>query len=196
MIYRIRDIVIASIAGFLLSPLIGIIILLLWLTQPKVFFIQQRPGLNEKPFSLIKFSTLFDALPGEDETSNQLQRLTPIGKYLRRWSLDELPQLLNVLKGEMSLVGPRPLLMEYLPLYTEKERLRHSVRPGITGWAQIHGRNILSFKQKFAYDVWYVGNRSFWLDARILFMTFGKVISAEGVTVDDNNTAPRYNGRN
>ena len=174
----------------------GIIILLLWLTQPAVFFIQKRPGLNEKPFKLLKFSTLYDALPGEDETTNQLERLTPIGKYLRRWSLDEIPQLFNVISGEMSLVGPRPLLMEYLPLYSKEERLRHSVRPGITGWAQVNGRNILSFKEKFSYDIWYVKNRSFWLDLRIMFMTVKKVASGEGVTVDDKNTAPRYNGHN
>ncbi|MEL7531433.1 MAG: sugar transferase [Bacteroidota bacterium] len=194
--FRLRDILIASIGLLLLSPLILLIVLALWLTQGKVFFRQMRPGKKEKPFLLIKFSTLYDRKPGEDEAANQKARLTPLGKYLRVSSLDEIPQLWNVLKGEMSLVGPRPLLMEYLPLYTQSERQRHSVLPGITGWAQINGRNSISFKEKFALDLWYVQNRSFWLDLKIMALTFWKIFRPKDVYVNQQTTAEKYDGTN
>ncbi|MEM6346700.1 MAG: sugar transferase [Bacteroidota bacterium] len=194
--YRLRDILIASVGLLLLSPLIFLIMLGLWVTQGKVFFRQVRPGKGEKPFRLIKFSTLYDIKPGEDEAANQKDRLTPLGKYLRASSLDELPQLWNVLKGEMSLVGPRPLLMEYLPLYTEAERQRHSVLPGITGWAQVNGRNAISFKEKFALDLWYVQNQSFWLDLKIMGLTFWKIFRPKDVYANEMTTAEKYDGSN
>ena len=195
-LYRIRDIVLASLGLLLLSPLMGLIALLLWWTQGQVFFRQQRPGRNEVPFTLIKFSTMRDALPWQDEAFRQRDRLTSVGRYLRRWSLDELPQLINVLRGEMSLVGPRPLLMDYLPLYTEEEHRRHKIRPGITGWAQVHGRNALSFKERFELDLWYMEHRSFALDLRILWLTLAKVWRSEGVYADAHTTSAPYNGSN
>lgn len=194
--YRIRDIIIASVGLLLFAPLLLLLVLALWLSQGKVFFRQMRPGKDEAPFRLIKFSTLYDVAPGQDEAANQQDRLTPLGRYLRKASLDEMPQLWNVLKGEMSLVGPRPLLMEYLPLYIESERQRHSVLPGITGWAQINGRNQISFKEKFALDLWYVQNRSFWLDWKIMGLTFGKVFRPKDVYVNEQTTAEKYDGTN
>lgn len=152
--------------------------------------------MDEKPFNLIKFSTMYDVEPGKDESEMQLERLTPVGKYLRTWSLDELPQLFNVLKGQMSLVGPRPLLMDYVPLYTDSEHKRHDVLPGITGWAQVNGRNALSFKQKFSYDLWYVENKSFLLDLKILFQTIWKVVGREDIHANDFTTCERYDGTN
>jgi len=196
MKYRIRDIILSLIALLLFTPLIIIIAILLRLTQKRVIFTQKRPGLNEKPFLLLKFSTLYDIKEGEDEAANQQARLTPIGKYLRKLSLDELPQLLNVLKGDMSLIGPRPLLMEYLPLYTNEERIRHSIRPGITGWAQVNGRNKITFKEKFAFDIWYVQNQSFLLDIKILWMTVSKVFKTSDVYSDDHTTAQKFDGTN
>ncbi|MFK7923489.1 MAG: sugar transferase [Bacteroidia bacterium] len=194
--YRIRDIIIASVGLLLFTPLFLLIVLALWLSQGKVFFRQMRPGKDEIPFRLIKFSTLYDVAPGLDEAANQKDRLTPLGRYLRKASLDEMPQLWNVLKGEMSLVGPRPLLMEYLPLYGESERQRHSVLPGITGWAQINGRNQISFKEKFAFDLWYVQNQSLWLDWKIMWLTFGKIFRPKDVYVNEQTTAEKYDGTN
>ena len=144
----------------------------------------------------MKFSTMRDILPGEKEEADQQGRLTPLGKWLRKTSLDELPQLWNVLKGEMSLVGPRPLLMDYLPLYTELEKKRHSVKPGITGWAQIHGRNSLSFKERFALDIWYVEHKRFSLDMEILWKTFLIVWRQEGIYADELTTSPKFDGTN
>lgn len=194
--YRLRDLLIALPALLLLSPLFLLIMLGLWLTQGRVFFCQRRPGLDARPFTLIKFSTLYDAAPDQDEAADQQARLTPLGRYLRRYSLDELPQLLNVIRGDMALVGPRPLLMDYLPLYTAAEQRRHHVPPGITGWAQIHGRNTLTFKARFAYDLWYVEHRSLRLDWVILWRTVGKVFRREGVYADAQTTSPPYNGHN
>ncbi|MCI4669295.1 MAG: sugar transferase [Bacteroidia bacterium] len=196
MIYRVRDILLATFLLILISPLFILIILALFISQRKVFFIQQRPGLNEKAFFLVKFSTLYDAAPGVDEAYRQQDRLTPVGKVLRRFSLDELPQLLNVILGDMSLVGPRPLLMEYLSLYTEEEHQRHKVMPGITGWAQINGRNKIPFKRRFQYDLWYVKHKSFLLDAKIIFLTVYKVFKKEGVYADGFTTSPRFDGTN
>lgn len=194
--FRFRDIILSIIALTFLSPLFLVIVLLLFFTQKKVFFQQMRPGKHEKLFRLIKFSTLRDIFPGEDEYSNQQSRLTPIGKYLRKYSLDELPQLINVLIGDMSLVGPRPLLKDYLSIYTPEERNRHKVLPGITGWAQVHGRNQLTFKEKFAYDLWYVSHKSHLLDMKIIWKTFSRVFQAEGVYADEITTAEKYDGTN
>jgi undecaprenyl phosphate N,N'-diacetylbacillosamine 1-phosphate transferase len=159
-----------------------------------VFFRQLRPGLNEKPFTLIKFKTMKDI---SDEQGNSLpdeKRLTALGKLLRKLSLDELPQFINVLKGEMSFVGPRPLLMEYLPLYNERQKRRHNVKPGITGWAQINGRNAVSWEEKFELDIWYVDHWSLGLDFKIMFLTFVKVIKREGITGEGVATAEKFKG--
>ncbi len=194
--YRIRDVLLAIIALVILSPVLLCVMCLLKVTQSKVFFRQQRPGLHERPFWLIKFSTLRDAPVGWKEEERQMERLTPVGKFLRKNSLDELPQLWNVLRGEMSLVGPRPLLMSYLPIYTARQRQRHQVLPGITGWAQVHGRNRLSFTQRFEYDCWYVDHRSFWLDLRILAMTFLQVAKPREAFADEHTTSPLFDGSN
>lgn len=196
MLHRLLNLTLAILALLLFSPLMLLIAGLLYLTQRKILFFQKRPGLNEVPFVLVKFSTMSDAKAGEDEAANQLARLTPVGKYLRKWSLDELPQLWNVIRGDMSLVGPRPLLMEYLSIYSEEEHQRHLVKPGITGWAQIHGRNYLTFKQRFEYDLWYVRNKNLWLDLRILFMTLVTVFRREGVYANEHTTSPKFDGTN
>ena len=196
MIYRLRDIILGFIGLIIFSPFILLIIIGLFFTQKKIFFTQLRPGKNEKPFRLVKFSTLRDIEEGENEYINQQARLTPLGKYLRKLSLDELPQLINVLKGEMSLVGPRPLLLQYLSIYTEEQRKRHLVKPGITGWAQVNGRNQISFSQKFEYDLWYIANRSHWLDIKIMLMTLIKVFKREAVYVDEKTTEELFDGTN
>lgn len=196
MSYRIRDIVLAFIGLILLSPVVVLIILLLACTQKRIFFVQKRPGLHGHPFLMYKFSTLYDVAPGEEEAVLQRERLTPIGKFLRPSSLDELPQLINVLKGEMSLVGPRPLLMEYYPLYSEEQQRRHSVRPGITGCAQVQGRNTISFSRRFEYDCWYVDHQSHLLDLKILAMTCLKVFRHKEVYTNSETTAPKFDGTN
>ena len=149
---------------------------------------QERPGLDGRPFRLIKFRTMRDG-PGSDA-----ERLTRLGRFLRAASLDELPELLNVLKGEMSLVGPRPLLMRYLPRYTPRQMRRHEARPGITGWAQVNGRNAITWEQKFEYDVWYVDNRSFWLDLKILWLTAWRVLTRQGINADVETTMNEFMG--
>ena len=151
-----------------------------------VLFRQERPGTLEKPFLLLKFRTMTDARNAAGSLLPDGQRLTPLGRFLRRSSLDELPELFNVLRGELSLVGPRPLLVKYLPYFSAKEKLRHTVRPGLTGWAQINGRNYLPWDQRLAMDVWYVENWSLWLDMRILFATIGKVLRREGAAADSD----------
>lgn len=159
-----------------------------------VFFQQARPGKGGKSFNMIKFRTMLDTL---DKDGNQLpddQRLTKFGSFLRSTSLDELPEIWNVLKGDMSLVGPRPLLMEYLPLYNKRQARRHEVRPGITGWAQINGRNAISWDQKFEYDVWYVNNQSLWLDLKILFLTAKKVLIRDGISAEGEATMSKFKG--
>jgi len=153
-----------------------------------VFFVQERPGLNGRPFRLIKFRTMRDGLGSDAE------RLTRLGRFLRAASLDELPELLNVLKGEMSLVGPRPLLMRYLPRYTPEQARRHEVRPGITGWAQVNGRNAITWERKFDYDVWYVDNWSFWLDLKILWLTAWRVVTRQGINADGAATMEEFVG--
>ncbi len=159
-----------------------------------VLFIQARPGLNGAPFDLIKFRTMTNAVGADGAPLPDAERLTPFGRFLRSTSLDELPELWNVLRGDMSLVGPRPLLMEYLPLYSPEQARRHEVRPGITGWAQVNGRNALTWEDKFRYDVWYVDNQSLALDLRILFRTVLAVLSRKGITAEGEATVGRFTG--
>lgn len=180
-------------AAFLL-PLLG----LAWLIRRKlgspVFFRQTRPGLHAKPFVMLKFRTMTDACGSNGMFLPDAERLTPFGLFLRSTSLDELPELWNVLKGEMSLVGPRPLLMEYLPLYTPEQARRHEVKPGISGWAQVNGRNAISWEDKFKLDVWYVDHQSFLLDLKILWMTFNKVFKREGISQEGQATMSEFKG--
>lgn len=159
-----------------------------------VIFCQVRPGLRGRPFKMVKFRTMTDECGADGELLPDALRLTPFGLFLRASSLDELPELWNVLRGEMSLVGPRPLLMEYLPLYSSDQARRHEVRPGITGWAQINGRNAVSWDQRFQLDVWYVDHKSFWLDVKILWLTVRKVLVREGINAQGDATMPRFTG--
>ncbi|RDI45712.1 sugar transferase [Falsibacillus pallidus] len=161
-----------------------------------IIFKQLRPGLEGKPFYLYKFRTMKDSIDDYGALLPDNQRLTKVGKFLRKYSLDELPQFINVVKGDLSLVGPRPLLMEYLPLYSAEQRLRHHVRPGITGWAQINGRNSISWNEKFLLDVWYVKNQSFILDLKIIFLTIFKVLSSAGVNQTEMVTMEKFEGTN
>lgn len=196
MLKRTFDFVTALLALVLLLPALAV---LAWQIRSKlgspVLFRQVRPGLNGRPFEMVKFRTMRDAV---DATGNLLpdsERMTPFGSFLRSSSLDELPELWNVLKGDMSLVGPRPLLMEYLSLYSPDQYRRHEARPGITGWAQINGRNALSWGEKFKLDVWYVDNRSFWLDLKILFLTIKKVVVRDGISAEGEATMAKFTGR-
>lgn len=159
-----------------------------------VLFRQVRPGINGKPFEMIKFRTMLDAVDVDGNILPDSARLTRFGNFLRSTSLDELPELWNVLRGDMSLVGPRPLLMEYLPLYSPEQARRHDVRPGVTGWAQINGRNAISWEDKFKLDVWYVDNQSLWLDIRILLLTVKKVVVRDGISADGEATMTRFYG--
>jgi len=195
MIKRAFDIVMSASALLLLAPVIGYVA---WQINRQmgspVLFRQARPGLNGKPFEMIKFRTMKDALDADGNPLPDSERLTAFGQFLRSSSLDELPELWNVLKGNMSLVGPRPLLMEYLPLYSAEQFRRHDARPGITGWAQINGRNALSWEEKFKLDVWYVDNQSFWLDIKILFLTVKKVLVRDGISADGEATMSKFTG--
>ena len=194
---RIFDLV-AVIAGLLLIwPLILLLALLVRLKiGAPIFFSQTRPGLHGKPFVMYKFRTMTNERDSEGNLLPDAIRLTPFGKFLRSTSLDELPELINVFKGEMSLVGPRPLLMEYLPLYSPEQARRHDVRPGVTGWAQVNGRNAISWDDKFKLDVWYVDNQTLLLDLRILWMTLVKVFKREGISQDGQATAEKFTGEN
>lgn len=192
---RCIDIIGAGLGLIVLSPVLMVLAIIIWLEMgsPTVFK-QRRPGLHSKPFYLYKYRTMTD---DKDESGNLLpdeQRLTRLGNFLRSSSLDELPELFNVLKGDMSLVGPRPLLMQYLDRYTPEQARRHEVKPGITGWAQVNGRNALSWEEKFALDVWYVDNWSLWLDVRILALTVGKVFRREGISAAGEATMPEFMG--
>ena len=160
-----------------------------------VFFRQQRPGLHGQPFQMVKFRTMTDARDASGALLPDADRLTPFGRFLRSSSLDELPELWNVVAGDMSLVGPRPLLMRYLPLYTPEQARRHAVRPGVTGWAQVNGRNAISWEQKFAYDVWYVDNLSLWLDLKILGLTVRKIVVREGISQAGQATMEEFRGQ-
>jgi lipopolysaccharide/colanic/teichoic acid biosynthesis glycosyltransferase len=195
IVKRLFDIVVSLLALLLLSPLILILALLVYrkLGRP-VLYRQIRPGLLGHPFEIRKFRTMTDARDANGTLLPDSERLTPFGQFLRSTSLDEVPELWNVLRGEMSLVGPRPLLMEYLSLYSAEQARRHEVRPGITGWAQINGRNAITWEEKFGLDVWYVDNRTLLLDLRILWQTFLQVILRQGISHPGEATMPRFKG--
>lgn len=193
MLKRSFDIVVTVCCLVLLSPLLLLISLLVAfkLGRP-IFFKQVRPGLEREPFYLIKFRTMTNERDSEGKLLPNEERMTSFGKFLRSSSLDELPELFNVLRGEMSMVGPRPLLIDYLPYFTDEQDKRHDVKPGITGWAQVNGRNSIDWDEKLALDVWYVENQSFWLDIKILWMTLFKVIKREGISYDNHVAMPRF----
>lgn len=195
---RLLDLIIAFLACLIMSPFI--IVITLWLHFANkgsgAFFFQKRPGKNGKIFKVIKYKTMTDE---RDQNGNLLpdeKRLTKVGRFVRSTSIDELPQLINVLKGDMALIGPRPLLVEYLPLYSKEQARRHDVRPGITGWAQVNGRNAISWKKKFELDIWYVDHCSFTLDMKIVFLTIKKVFKREGISSDTSVTMEMFNGNN
>lgn len=194
---RLFDFIVALSAFVMLLPIIIIVgIFIRTKLGSPILFTQDRPGLNGKVFKMMKFRTMLD---GNDKHGNLLpddERMTPFGAFLRSTSLDELPGLFNVLKGDMSLVGPRPLLVQYLPLYSNEQARRHNVRPGITGWAQVNGRNAISWDEKFKLDVWYVDNQSFWLDIKILLLTVKKVFVREGISADGHVTIEPFKGSN
>lgn len=195
MLKRAFDFVLAAVLVVLLSPLmLAIAMLVAWRMGTPILFRQRRPGLHGRPFEVLKFRTMSEGMGPDGQSLPDEVRLTRLGVVLRRFSLDELPQLINVLKGDMSLVGPRPLLMEYLPLYSKEQMRRHDVRPGITGWSQVCGRNALSWEDKFKLDVWYVDNRSFWLDLKILAMTIGRVFAGSGVSKEGFATTEKFRG--
>lgn len=198
IIIRISDILFAFILLIVALIPIFIIIILLYFKHgaSEVFFMQYRPGRNEKIFRLIKFKTMNNKCDASGNILPDAERLTSIGRFIRKTSLDELPQLINVLKGDMSLVGPRPLLVEYLPLYNEHQKRRHEVKPGITGWAQVNGRNAISWHEKFDLDVWYVDHCSFGLDMKILWLTILKVFKREGINQAGQATVEKFNGHN
>ena len=195
MFKRFIDISASLCALILLAPVMAIVA---WNIRKKlgspVLFRQVRPGRDGKPFEMVKFRTMRDAVDSDGNPLEDAQRMTPFGAFLRASSLDELPELWNVLKGDMSLVGPRPLLMEYLPLYSAEQNRRHELRPGVTGWAQVNGRNALSWDEKFKLDIWYVDNQSLWLDLRIIFMTVKKVVVKEGISASGEVTMSKFTG--
>lgn len=194
-IKRLFDFSIAFIAFLLISPLlIVVLVILLIVNRGTPFFFQKRPGKNEKIFTIIKFKTMNNKLDDKGELLPDLERLTRVGKFIRKTSLDELPQLVNVILGDMSMVGPRPLLPEYLPLYDEIQKTRHNVRPGITGWAQVNGRNAISWNQKFEYDIFYVDNLGFLLDCKIILKTIKKVFLRSDINKKDEATMSRFKG--
>lgn len=192
------DLTASGLGLLLLSPVLGVVTL--WLHYANkgagAFFTQERPGKNVKIFKVVKFKTMTDERDGNGELLPDSERLTNVGKFVRSTSLDELPQLWNVFKGDMSLIGPRPLLPKYLPLYSPEQSRRHEVRPGITGWAQVHGRNSIPWHQKFEYDVWYVDNLSFITDCKVIWTTVKKVIKREGISQEGQATIEPFNGNN
>jgi len=192
---RFFDLVASALGLVALAPVFVVVAFLIRrkLGSP-VFFRQTRPGLSGKPFEMIKFRTMLDATDKHGNPLPDDQRMTPFGSFLRATSLDELPELWNVLMGDMSLVGPRPLLIEYLPLYSQEQYRRHEVRPGVTGWAQVNGRNAISWEDKFKLDVWYVDNQSFWLDLKILFLTVKKVLVRDGISGEGEVTMSKFTG--
>ena len=191
----LMDRVCAAIGLIFLSPLLALLaVLVRWRLGSPVFFRGQRPGWRGRPFTVLKFRTMTDARDPAGNLLPDAGRLTAFGRWLRRASLDELPELFNVLKGDMSLVGPRPLLMEYLPRYTPEQARRHEVKPGITGWAQVNGRNAISWEEKFKLDVWYVDNQSLWLDLKILALTVLQVFQREGISAEGHATMPAFTG--
>ena len=197
IIKPVSDFIVSLIGLIILSPVLILITILLSLANKgKPFFFQNRPGKFGKNFKIVKFKTMTDARDKDGNLLPDGSRLTTIGKFVRKTSIDEIPQLFNVLKGDMSIIGPRPLLPQYLKLYTERQSRRHEVRPGITGWAQVNGRNAISWTQKFDYDIWYVENISFGLDLKILFKTIKKVLISEGINTHDMATTEPFNGSN
>ncbi len=196
-IKRSIDFCISLILLISISPIfVLLIIFLAFANKGKPFFIQRRPGKNEKIFSIVKFKTMNDKKDEHGELLPDKDRFTPVGNFIRKTSLDEIPQLINVLKGDMSLIGPRPLIIEYLPIYNETQKKRHNVRPGITGWAQVNGRNSITWKKKFEYDVWYVENYDFLLDIKIVGMTVKNVLQKKDVNMSEEQTSEWFNGNN
>lgn len=192
---RILDFICSLIGFIILLPIFLFLTIFLTIANNgKPFFFQQRPGKNNKIFEVVKFRTMNDKKDAQGNLLSDKDRLTSLGRFIRKTSLDEIPQLINVIKGDMSLVGPRPLLLEYLPLYNEEQIRRHEVRPGITGWAQINGRNAISWKDKFELDVWYIDNISISLDIRILLQTILKVFKSEGISSDTSLTMEKFEG--
>ena len=195
VIKRLLDLITASIGFILLFPVFAVTWLILMIkNNGSAFFFQERPGKNERIFKIIKFKTMNDKKDANGELLPPGERLTKTGIFVRKYSLDEIPQLLNVIKGDMSLIGPRPLLIRYLPRYNAFQKQRHNIKPGITGWAQVNGRNAISWEQKFEYDVWYVNNLSFALDLKILFLTIYKVFKKDGIYSVDNDIVPDFTG--
>lgn len=192
---RLLDILLAGGALLVFSPVLVVLALLIRRQMgPPALFRQVRPGLHGEPFEMMKFRTMRNALGADGQPLPDAERLTPLGRFLRSTSLDELPELWNVVRGDMSLVGPRPLLMEYLPRYSAEQARRHDVRPGLTGWAQVNGRNALSWEEKFALDIWYVDNRSVWLDIRIIWLTVVKVLQRDGISAEGEATMAKFEG--
>jgi sugar transferase EpsL len=192
---RVFDFVVAAAAVIVLSPVIATVALLVRIKLGKpVLFRHVRPGLHGQPFTLLKFRTMIDVVDSDGSSLPDAQRLTAFGQLLRRWSLDELPELYNVLRGDMSLVGPRPLLMEYLPLYSAEQARRHDVRPGLTGWAQVNGRNSITWDEKFTLDLWYVDHSSVLLDLKILWSTIENVVTRHGISAEGEATMPKFTG--
>jgi undecaprenyl phosphate N,N'-diacetylbacillosamine 1-phosphate transferase len=194
-IKRLIDLMISLIGFIILIPVFLVVfIILLFANNGSVFFLQSRPGVGRRIFNMIKFKTMNDKKDKSGILLPDAKRITTVGKFIRKTSLDEIPQLLNVIKGDMSLIGPRPLLTQYLPLYSDFQNRRHEVKPGITGWAQINGRNAISWEQKFEYDVWYIDHVSFLLDLKILIMTFRNVFQAKGISQQGHATMPFFEG--
>ncbi|WP_299758420.1 sugar transferase [uncultured Pontibacter sp.] len=194
---RAFDLIFSLLAFLLLLPIFILVTLLLFIVnEGQPFFLQLRPGQNGKVFKIIKFKTMNDKKDSQGELLSDEHRLTAVGKFVRKTSLDEIPQLLNVIIGDMSIVGPRPLLVEYLPLYNKTQRRRHEVKPGITGWVGVNGRNAIGWDQKFNLDIWYVDNMSLMLDLRIIFLTVLKVFKSEGITAEGVATMPKFKGNN
>ena len=192
---RLIDFLAAFFGLLVLSPIFIIVMIGLFIAnQGKPFFFQSRPGKDARIFKIVKFKTMNDKKDANGNLLSDAERLTPIGSFVRKTSLDEIPQLINVLKGDMSLIGPRPLLVQYLPLYNERQKRRHEVRPGITGWAQVNGRNAISWQQKFEYDAWYVDHVSFGLDVKIFFLTIKKVCVSEGISAEGQATIEPFKG--
>jgi len=195
VVKRCIDIVVAGLGLIVLSPILVVITVVIWIQMGwPIMFHQMRPGLNGQVFRMYKFRTMSNKRDEEGNLLPDEQRLTSLGKFLRKTSLDELPELFNVLKGDMSLVGPRPLLMQYLERYTPEQARRHEVKPGITGWAQVNGRNAISWEDKFELDVWYIDNQSLWLDFKILLKTVVKVFKREGISAEGEATMPEFMG--
>lgn len=195
MVKRFLDLCFAVLMLLSLAPLLAVLSFRVRIAiGSPILFIQVRPGLHCKPFKLYKFRTMTDATDSDGVFLPDAERMTKLGRFLRSTSLDELPELWNVVKGEMSLVGPRPLLMQYLDLYTKEQMRRHEVKPGITGWAQVNGRNALTWEEKFKMDVWYVDNRSLWLDIKIIGMTFWKILKREGISQPGQATMEKFKG--